>query len=154
MTSPREPRFDQLVAEGRLRLQSADRQMLEKTLESARQDVAAASAMEKASLSWTEAILYEAGLRCARIIVQAAGWRIAADRGHQTAIDAADALTDGRLHRIFLRLHRMRRVRHEFMYEVGHEPSRADVAQARRDVAALIAEAQAVVSQRPQTQQR
>ncbi len=120
--------------------------MLEKTLELAHQDVAAASVMEETSLSWTEAILYEAGLRCTRVIVQAAGWRIAADRGHQTAIDAADALTDGRLHRILLRLHRMRRVRHEFMYELGREPSRADVAQARRDVAALLAEAQAVVS--------
>lgn len=147
MTSSRQPRLDELVAEGRLRLQRADRQVLEKTLASAHQDVAAASAMEEASFGWTEAILYEAGLRCARIIVQAAGWRIAADRGHQTAIDAADALTDGRLHRIFLRLHRMRRVRHEFMYEVGREPSRADLSQARLDVTALLAEAQAVLSQ-------
>ena len=149
MTARRRSSLDELVTDGRLRLQRADRDMLEKSIESARHDVTAASVMEATSLGWTEAILYEAGLRCARVIVQSAGWRIAADRGHQTAIDAADMLTDGRLHRNLLRLHRMRRVRHEFMYEVGRAPSRADVDQARRDVETLITEAEAVLSRMP-----
>lgn len=82
-------------------------------------------------------MLYEAGLRCARAIVQAAGYRIAADRGHVTAIDAADALT-GAHHRLFVRLHRMRRHRHEFMYESAPEPSPGDLEQGRQDVEALL----------------
>jgi hypothetical protein len=141
------PAIEELTADGRLRPQRPDRHTLEKTLESAQQDVNAAAAMEGTSLAWAESILYEAGLRCARVTVQAAGWRITADRGHQTAIDAADALTGGRLHRQFLRLHRMRRVRHEFMYEVGREPTQADIEQARRDVAVLLAEAHAIARQ-------
>lgn len=111
-------------------------------VEAARQDLVVAAAVDETSLSWAAAILYEAGLRCARVIVHAAGWRIAADRAHQTAIDAADEITAGRVHRPFLRLHRMRRVRHEFMYEVGHEPSKSDIAQARRDIEALLVEAE------------
>lgn len=89
------------------------------------------AAVETTSPSWAETMLYEASLRAARVIVQAAGFRIATDRGHVTAIDAADALTDGDHHRRFVRLHRMRRMRHEFMYETRHPPSAADLAQAR-----------------------
>lgn len=59
-------------------------------------------------------MLYEAGLRSARAIVQAHGFRISSHRGHVAAIDAADALTVGRHHRTFVRLHRMRRMRHDF----------------------------------------
>ena len=91
-------------------------------------------------------MLYEASLRAARVIVQAAGFRIATDRGHVTAIDAADALTDGDHHRRFVRLHRMRRMRHEFMYETRHPPSAADLAQARLDVEALLAVAEAALA--------
>ena len=77
--------------------------------------------------AWAEAIFYEAGLRCARAIVGAAGYRIASERGHVTAIDAADTLTGGSHHPIFVRLHRMRRTRHEFLYETRPAPSRTDL---------------------------
>ncbi len=83
-------------------------------------------------------MLYEAGLRCSRIIVQAAGYRIDAGAGaHRTAIDAADALTGRARHTVFVRLHRMRRRRNEFMYETAADPTEQDLAQARRDVVLL-----------------
>jgi putative protein kinase ArgK-like GTPase of G3E family len=68
----------------------------------------------------------------------AAGYRIAADRGHVTAIDAADALTGGRHHGIFLRLHRLRRRRHEFMYKTPADPGQQELSTARADVIELI----------------
>lgn len=145
MSEPRQEELAQLIADGRLRTARPDRNNLMETLELARRDLPAAEAISDSSPSWAEAILYEAGLRCARVIVQAAGWRIAADRGHQTAIDAADEITGGRLHRTFLRLHRMRRVRHAFMYEIGREPSQSDLETARADVDALILAADAAL---------
>lgn len=145
MTASSRPSLDVFITDGRLRAQRSDVFTLEQMLDAARRDLDAADKMLEESRSWTEAILYEAGLRCARVIVQAAGWRIAADRGHQTAIDAADGITQDRQHRRLLRLHRMRRVRHEVMYEVGREPSQSDIEQARRDVVALIAEAEAAI---------
>jgi hypothetical protein len=128
-----------LVADGRLRPQPPDLVALARVLDAARGDLAAAEAIVATSSSWAETMLYEAGLRAARVIVQAGGFRIATDRGHVTAIDAADALTNGVHHRRFVRLHRMRRMRHDFMCEVGADPSEADLAQARRDVEALLA---------------
>lgn len=101
------------------------------------QDLDAAADVADTSPGWSETILYRAGLRCARVIVQAAGYRIAADRGHVTAIDAADAITKGREHRHFARLHRMRRMRHDFVYETGRDPSLSDLQQGRRDVEGL-----------------
>lgn len=83
-------------------------------------------------------MLYEAGLRAARVIVMAGGYRISADRGHVTAIDAADALTSHRHHRIFVRLHRLRRRRHDFMYETPAEPGAQELATARTDITQLI----------------
>ena len=88
--------------------------------------------------AWAEAIFYEAGLRCARAIVGAAGYRISSERGHVTAIDAADTLTGGSHHPVFVRLHRMRRTRHEFLYETRPDPSRTDLDRAARDVDRLV----------------
>ena len=102
-------------------------------------DLEAASANEDRYAPWAETMLYEAGLRAARVVVMAAGYRIAADRGHVTAIDAADTLTSGRHHRIFVRFHRLRRRRNEFMYETSAEPGSQELATARADVAQLIA---------------
>jgi hypothetical protein len=138
-----------LIAEGRLRPQVVDLAALRAMLGAAEGDLEAANAIASTSPSWAEAMLYEAGLRSARVIVQAAGFRISADRGHVTAIDAADALTDGILHRRFVRLHRMRRVRHDFMYDVGRAPSESDLGQARIDVEALLAAARQAVDSAP-----
>jgi hypothetical protein len=132
------PAIGDFVADGRLRIQTPDRAALEAVVAAARQDVAAAESNLTAFPAWAETMLYEAGLRCARVIVQAAGYRIAADRGHVTAIDAADSLTQGRHHRRFVRLHRMRRQRHEFMYETAPDPSRGDLKQALQDVDHLL----------------
>lgn len=136
----------ELVTDGRLRPQPADPVALRAVLDAAGDDLVAAAAVATTSPSWAETMLYEAGLRAARVIVQAAGFRIATDRGHVTAIDAADALTDGVHHQRFVRLHRMRRMRHEFMYETRHPPSNTDLAQARLDIEALLAVAEAALA--------
>ena len=138
MTEPRLADLAELIADGLLRLQPPDKAALEQSLEAAARDVEAARANVEDFPSWAEAMFYEAGLRSARAIVGAAGYRVAAERGHVTAIDAADALTTGAHHVIFIRLHRMRRTRHEFMYETRPEPSRQDLDRAERDVEALI----------------
>ena len=107
-----------LVVAGRLVAQRADVAALEAMLDEAARDVAAADANMRSYGSWADAMLYEAALRSARVIVQAAGYRIVArDRAHVTTIDAADMLTGGAHHAVFTRLHRMRRKRNEFMYE-------------------------------------
>jgi hypothetical protein len=134
----RRPNVADLVAEGRLRLQEPDVDALSETLALAERDLDAAAANEGRFAPWAETMLYEAGLRAARAIVMAAGYRIAADRGHVTAIDAADALTNGRHHRVFVRLHRLRRRRHEFMYETAADPGAQELATARADVSELI----------------
>lgn len=140
-----DPDLAEFVTDGRLRPQTPDRDALLAIVLAARADLVAAGTVEAASPSWAEAMQYEAGLRAARVIVQAAGFRIAADRGHVTAIDAADLITSGTHHRRFVRLHRMRRQRHEFMYETGRAPSDSDLAVGRADVEALLAEAARLV---------
>jgi hypothetical protein len=135
----RRPNLADLVAEGRLRPQEPDLDALSEMLNLAERDLDAAAANEGRFAPWAETMLYEAGLRAARAIVMAAGYRIAADRGHVTAIDAADALTDGHNHRIFVRFHRLRRRRHEFMYETAADPGAQELATAREDVVKLIA---------------
>jgi hypothetical protein len=132
------PDLAELVSTGRLRLLDPDFVTLREMLVLAERDTEAALANEDRFAPWAEAMLYEAGLRAARVIVMAAGYRISADRGHVTAIDAADALTAGRHHRIFVRLHRLRRRRHEFMYETPTDPGQQELSTARADVQELI----------------
>lgn len=128
----------ELLADGLLRLQVPDRTALDASLDAARHNIRAAAANVTTFPSWAEAMFYEAGLRCARAIVGAAGYRISAERGHVTAIDAADALTGGSHHPIFVRLHRMRRTRQEVLYETRPDPSRQDLDRAARDVERLL----------------
>lgn len=137
MPEPR-PKLAELIAAGRLRPQEPDDDALMETLELAERDLEAAAANTDQFAPWAETMLYEAGLRAARVIVMAGGYRIAADRGHVTAIDAADALTSHRHHRIFVRLHRLRRRRHEFMYETPAEPGGQELSTARADITQLI----------------
>lgn len=141
------PTIAQLLAERRLSAQAPDKRALEQSLEAADRDLEAAAANVPAYGQWADSMLYEAGLRSARALVQAAGYRIHAGAGaHRTAIDAADVLTEERHHRLFVRLHRMRRRRNDFMYETAPDPSAADLASARADVIELIAIARQAVS--------
>ena len=125
---------------GRLVAQAPDRVNLAQLADEAERDVLAADANASAFGPWADVMLYEAGLRSARAIVQAAGYRIDTGAGaHVTAIDAADSLTGHVHHRVFVRLHRMRRRRNDFMYETSADPTTQDLAQARADVLGLIA---------------
>jgi hypothetical protein len=136
-----------LIAEGRLIAQQPDKHTLIETLDGADRDIEAADANLESFSPWSDAMLYEAGLRSARAIVQAAGYRIDAGAGaHKTTIDAADALTDGRHHPVFVRLHRMRRRRNDFMYGTAPDPTERDLNQARVDVVALIVVARQAVA--------
>ena len=128
-----------MIAAGRLVPQAPDRQALIYVVDAAARDVIASDANIALFSPWAEAMLYEAGLRAARVIVQAVGYRIDAGQGaHVTAIDGADAITERAHHPMFVRLHRMRRRRHDFMYETAAEPTERDLAQARVDVESLI----------------
>jgi hypothetical protein len=140
------PSVAELLEAGRLVRQEADVRALGEALEVAARDIEAADANRDTFTPWADVMLYEAGLRSARVIVQAAGFRIdAGARAHMTAIDAADALTGHRHHRLFARLHRMRRRRNNFMYDTAPDPSEQDLAQARLDVQAVVALARAAL---------
>jgi hypothetical protein len=135
-----------LVAEGRLIPQPPDQALLGETLDEAERDIRAADANLGTFNPWSDAMLYEAGLRSSRAIVQAAGYRIDAGAGaHKTTIDAADALTEGQHHPVFVRLHRMRRRRNDFMYGTAPDPTNSDLIQARADVVALVGAARQAV---------
>ena len=133
------PSVAELLEAGRLVRQPADVRALREALVLAARDINAADANRDTFTPWADAMLYEAGLRSARVIVQAAGYRIdAGARAHVTAIDGADALTGHRHHRLFVRLHLMRRRRNDFMYETAPDPTETDLAQARIDVEAVV----------------
>ena len=141
------PSLGDLVADGRLVAQEPDAVALSSILDEAARDIAAAGANAGTFSRWSDAMLYEAGLRSARVIVSAAGYRIVVrDRTHVTAFDAADAVTHGRHRAVFLRFHRMRRRRNEFMYDSGVDPTESDLAQARRDVVVLLELARTALS--------
>lgn len=141
------PSIAELVEAGRLIPQRPDAHALGEALATASRDLLASDANRETFTPWADAMLYEAGLRSARVIVQAAGYRIdAGARAHVTAIDAADALTGHRQHRLFVRLHRMRRRRNDFMYATAADPTELDLAQARLDVNELLGLAQAALA--------
>src|SRR5450759_2492726 len=84
----------ELVSSGRLVPQPADAAALLAVLVAGRRDLEAAEANRATYAPWSDAMLYEAGLRAARVVVQAAGYRIDAGKGaHAATIDAADVLT-------------------------------------------------------------
>ena len=138
--------ISELVSAGRLVPQPADAAALHAVLLAGRRDLEAAEANRATYAPWSDVMLYEAGLRAARVIVQAAGYRIDAAKGaHAVTIDAADVLTDQRHHPAFTRLQRMRRRRNDFMYETAPDPANADLDRARLDVSLLLDVAQTAV---------
>ena len=131
--------IEKLMAEGRLVPQPPDAAALGAVLAAGRRDLEAAESNRATYAPWSDAMLYEAGLRAARVVVQAAGYRIDAGKGaHAVTIDAADVLTGQRHHPQFTRLQRMRRRRNDFMYGTAPEPTQADLDRARLDVTLLL----------------
>jgi hypothetical protein len=131
--------ISELVSAGRLVPQPADAAALLAVLVAGRRDLEAAEANRATYAPWSDVMLYEAGLRAARVIVQAAGYRIDAGKGaHAATIDAADVLTGQSHHPEFTRLQRMRRRRNDFMYDTAPEPTQADLDRARLDVTLLL----------------
>jgi|SRR5450756_116411 len=129
----------ELVSSGRLVPQPPDAAALLAVLVAGRRDLEAAESNRVTYAPWSDAMLYEAGLRAARVVVQAAGYRIDAGKGaHAATIDAADVLTGQRHHPQFTRLQRMRRRRNDFMYGTAPEPTQADLDRARLDVTLLL----------------
>jgi len=144
------PSIEALVAEGRLLPQPPDPATRRASLDAARRDVQAAEATRVDYASWADAMLYEAGLRAARAIVLAAGYRVDAAKGaHAVAIDAADVLTQERQHPVFTRLQRMRRRRNDFMYEASVDPTETDLEQARLDILVVLSLADAALEAIP-----
>lgn len=138
------------MADGRLVPQPPDRAALRASLDAARRDLQAAEATRADYASWADAMLYEAGLRAARAIVLAAGYRVDAAKGaHAVAIDAADVLTQERRHTVFTRLQRMRRRRNDFMYETSADPTETDLERARVDILVVLSLADAALEAIP-----
>lgn len=138
------------MADGRLVPQPPDRAALRASLDAARRDLQAAEATRADYASWADAMLYEAGLRAARAIVLAAGYRVDAAKGaHAVAIDAADVLTQERRHTVFTRLQRMRRRRNDFMYETSADPTETDIERARVDILVVLSLADAALEAIP-----
>ena len=138
------------MADGRLVPQPPDRVMLRASLDAARRDLQAAEATRADYAPWADAMLYEAGLRAARAIVLAAGYRVDAAKGaHAVTIDAADVLTHEWKHTVFTRLQRMRRRRNDFMYETSADPTETDLEQARLDILVVLTLANAALEAIP-----
>lgn len=138
------------MADGRLVPQAPDRAALRASLNAARRDLQAAEATRADYASWADAMLYEAGMRAARAIVLAAGYRVDAAKGaHAVAIDAADVLTQERHHPVFTRLQRVRRRRNDFMYETSADPTETDLEQARVDILVVLSLADAALEAIP-----
>jgi len=87
-----------LLSAGRLVKQVPDRVALTRAVDGAELDVLASDANIATFSPWADAMLYEAGLRSARVIVQAAGYRI--DAGAGAHIPPSTELTPSRATRI------------------------------------------------------
>lgn len=109
--------FESLLRDRRIKRVEPDQRQIFKQLERATQDLRAAACVQKVDLTWCYTIAYQAMIRAGRAFMFSRGYLPAAANSHMTIINFLREAIGPRAGDILLLFDRMRRKRHEFLYD-------------------------------------
>ncbi len=137
--------FDELENKGLIRRTKINFKQIYNFLSRSRQDLQTSKFNLTIDEAWSYAIAYHAMLRAGRALMMSFGYRPLGKDQHATAVRFASVVFGNEIKELIHKFDRMRRKRHDFIYEPNRPIPRQEAEQAIADAEELIKEIWRVV---------
>jgi uncharacterized protein (UPF0332 family) len=109
--------YNKFLKEHLTKKQSPDPEQIKNQLKRAEKDLLTAEATATIDLTWSFAIAYHAMIRAGRALMFSRGYLPTTKNTHKTIIEFTAFVLGDKYHDLMLRFDRMRRKRHDFIYD-------------------------------------
>jgi uncharacterized protein (UPF0332 family) len=109
--------YEKLLKEHLIKKQNPDLRQIRNQLKRTRKDLLAAEAMISIDLTWSFAIAYHAIIRTGRALMFSRGYLPTAKNSHKTIMEFTGLVLGDKYRDLMLHFNRMRRKRHNFIYD-------------------------------------
>jgi len=109
--------FENMLKDQLIKKQSPDLEQIKSQLKRARKDLLTAEAMVPIDQTWSYTIAYHAIIRAGRALMFSHGYLPTTKNSHKTIMEFLGHILGDEYHDIMLRFNRMRRKRHNFIYD-------------------------------------
>lgn len=132
--------YERFLRDSRVKKVTPDLQQIEHQLKRARRDLVTAGSLLPVDLTWAFAIAYHAMIRASRALMYSKGYIPAGEQSHKTIIQFAGSTLGSEFSDLMGRFNRMRRRRHEFIYESRNRITRREAQTALETAERLVEE--------------
>lgn len=131
-------KFEELERESRIEKIEKDEEQIKSYLRRALRDISTAKANLSIDEEWAFSIAYHAMLRAGRALMQSMGYRPKGKEQHKTVVTFCEKILGGECKSLVLTFNRMRRKRHDFIYEPEKPIARREVAHSIKSAESFI----------------
>lgn len=119
--------YDKFLKNNLIKKIKPDFKQIGMQIKRARKDLQAAEKVMTTDRTWSFAITYHAMIRAGKALMYAHGYLPTAIRSHKTVVDFTGVVLGDECDDLFRRFNRMRRRRHDFMYDALNNVTKAEV---------------------------
>lgn len=109
--------YERFIRDRLVKRQKPDFKQIERQLKRARKDLKTAESNLSIDLTWAFTISYHAMIRASKALMYSRGYLPTADRSHKTIVEFTKLILGGGYENIVRQFNRMRRRRHNFIYD-------------------------------------
>jgi uncharacterized protein (UPF0332 family) len=138
--------YEKLLKDHLIKEQKPDPKQIRTQLKRARKDLLTAEAVVSIDLTWSFAIAYHAMLRAGRALMFSQGYLPTTKSSHKTIMEFTRLSLGNEYQDLSLRFNRMRRKRHDFIYDSQNETTVSEARSAISTAKELIEKIAALVA--------
>lgn len=139
--------YEKLLEDHFIKKQNPDLEQIKTQLKRARKDLLTADAVVPIDQTWSFAIAYHAMIRAGRALMFSHGYLPTTKSSHKTIMEFMRLSLGDEYQDLLLRFNRMRRKRHDFIYDSQNHITESEVRSALRTAKELIEKVAALVAE-------
>src|SRR4030042_5537637 len=139
--------YEKLLKDQLIKKQDPDLGQIKTQLKRARKDLLTAEAVVTIDLTWSFAIAYHGMMRAGRALMFSQGYLPTTKSSHKTIMEFTRLSLGDEYQDLLLRFNRMRRKRHDFIYDSQNQTTISEVKSALRTAKELIEKVAALVAE-------
>jgi uncharacterized protein (UPF0332 family) len=130
--------YERFLKDHLVKEQKPDPEQIRNQLKRAKKDLITSEAVLSIDITWSFAIAYHAMLRASRALMYSRGYLPTAKDSHKTIIEFTKLILGEQYENLMLRFNRMRRKRHDFIYDAQNHTTSSEAKSAIQTAKQLI----------------